>query len=147
MRATKLAFPLLAAGLFLGASAQYAAAQSYAQTVWSQLQRGYEHVNQNDYKLKNYILGRLDDSETDSWSFFLSAGTQYMVIGACDEDCTDIDIVVKDEDGDVVAQDFADDDVPIVRFTPSASGRFTIETSMYDCTAYYCYFGFGIFEQ
>ena len=147
MRATKLAFPLLAAGLFLGASASHAAAQSYAQTVWSQLQNAYEHVNQNDYKLKNYIVGRLDDSETDRWSFHLTAGKSYMVIGACDEDCSDIDMTVEDESGNIIAEDYADDDVPVLRFTPSKSGRFAVETWMYDCTAPYCYFGFGIFEQ
>ncbi len=147
MRATKLAFPLFAAGLFLSASASHAEAQSYAQTVWSQLQGAYQHVNQNDYKLKNYIVGRLDASESDRWSFYLTAGKSYMVIGACDEDCSDIDMTVEDESGNVVAEDYAVDDVPVLRFTPSSSGRFTVDTSMYDCGASYCYFGFGIFEQ
>jgi hypothetical protein len=147
MRATKLAFPLLAAGVLLSASAVEVEAQSYTQTVWDQLQRAYTRVNQDDYRLRNYILGRLNDSDTDSWSFHLSAGTTYMVIGACDQDCSDIDMAVKDEDGEVVASDYANDDYPVMVFTPTSSGRFTIDTSMYDCGASYCYFGFGIFEQ
>jgi len=147
MRATKLAIPLLAAGLFLSASAASVQAQSYAQTVWNQLQAVYGAVNQNDYRLQNYIVGRLDDSATDSWTFHLSAGTSYMIIGVCDEDCADIDMVVRDENGRVVAEDSADDDVPVVQFTPTSSGRFSIRTTMYDCRAAYCYFGFGLFER
>lgn len=147
MRATKLAIPLFAAGLFFSASAHDVQAQSYAETVWTQLQHVYSAVNENDYRLENYIIGRLDDSATDSWSFQLSAGTTYMVIGACDEDCSDLDIAVRDEAGDVVAQDNLDDDAPVVTFTPSRSGRFSIRTSMYECNASYCYFGFGLFKR
>ena len=147
MRAMKLAVPLLAAGMFLGASASVTHAQSYAQQVWAQLQAAYDQVDDDDYALHYYIIGSLNGSATDSWTFSLAGGTQYMVIGACDTDCSDIDITVKSSAGEVVASDTADDDVPIVRFTPKGDDRFTIETKMYACTENPCYFGFGIFRQ
>jgi hypothetical protein len=147
MRAKKLAFPLLAAVLFLGGSATRTEAQSYAQQVWNQLQAAYEAANDDDYTLNYYIIGSLNSSATDSWTFSFNKGTQYMIIGACDTDCSDIDMTIKDESGSVVASDTADDDVPIVRFTAGGSGRLTVETKMYTCTGNPCYFGFGIFRQ
>ena len=147
MRAMKLAIPLLAACALLGATASRTEAQSYAQQVWAQLQSAFEAVSEDDYALHYYIIGALDGSATDSWSFNLTKGTQYLVIGACDTDCSDIDITVKDADGDVVGSDTTDDDVPVVRFTATSNSTYTIDTKMYTCTSNPCFFGFGIFRQ
>ncbi len=35
----------------------YINAQSYAETVWSQLQAAYETAAEDDYSLTNYIIG------------------------------------------------------------------------------------------
>lgn len=147
MRAMKLALPLLAAFVLLGATASRTEAQSYAQQVWAQLQAAYDAANDDEFVLHNYIIGSLNGSGTDTWTFNLSKGTQYLVIGACDTDCSDIDMTVKSSGGDVVGSDTADDDVPIVRFTATSDDRFTIETKMYTCTENPCYYGFGIFRK
>ena len=124
------------------------AGQDYADQVWTQLQGAYEmYVEFEDFYLKNYIIGALNSGSTDSWTFSLDGGTGYAITGACDEDCTDLDIVVEDANGNVVARDEADDDYPIVEFTANRSGSYTVNVKMYTCTEEPCYFGFGIFYR
>lgn len=45
-----------------------------------------------------------------------------------------------------MASDTADDDYPIVRFTPPRSGKYRIDVKMVSCAEDYCYFGLGVFE-
>jgi hypothetical protein len=124
------------------------AGQDYADQVWNQLQEDYAmYVEADDFFLKNYIIGALNSGRTDSWTFTLDQGTGYAITGACDEDCTDLDIVVEDANGNVVARDEADDDRPIVEFSPNRSASYTVNVKMYSCVEEPCYFGFGIFYR
>ncbi len=127
--------------------ATVAHAQSYAQEVWSQLQRAYDSVRDDDFFMENYILGKLNQGGTDTWTFPLQEGREYMIIGACDNDCTDVDISVKDADDKVVVKDDATDDQPVTRFSVESSGRFTIEVGMFKCSDEPCFFGFGLFYK
>jgi hypothetical protein len=122
--------------------------QDYVNQVWNQLQGDYvDYVEDDDFLLKNYIVGALNSGRTDSWTFTLNQGTGYAITGACDQDCTDLDIVVQNASGNVVASDELDDDYPIVEFTPSSTGPYTVKVTMYTCSEEPCYFGFGIFYR
>lgn len=131
----------------VGLAAAPAEAQTYAETVWRQLQTAHEAAVAENYQLKNYIIGSLNNGNTDTWSFDLSTGRNYVIIGACDEDCSDLDITVKSATGSVVANDTATDDHPVVNFQPPRNGRYTVEIKMYSCSQNPCYFGFGLFRQ
>lgn len=121
-------------------------AQPYAQQVWDQLQAQHEIVTkQGDFILRNYILGNLDQGDKDTWSFYFDENLEYLVSAACDADCSDIDVKIKNEAGEVVVEDTLEDDQPIVSFTPSVSGTYDVEIGMYKCADEPCYFGFGIF--
>jgi hypothetical protein len=141
-----LAGTAVAIAMLLG-GAQDASAQTYAQQVWTQLQRVYSVANANDYTLRNYILGHLDQGATDSWTFPLRANTEYIVTGACDNDCSDLDIFIKNAGGTEVARDETADDIPVVRFRTGAAGRYTVDVKMYACSSAPCYFGFGVFQR
>lgn len=77
----------------------------------------------------------------------LEAGREYLISGACDEDCDDLDLVLRAEEGDVLVQDDEVDDVPIITFTPAASGRYLLGVGMIDCETELCYFGYRVFEK
>jgi hypothetical protein len=130
---------------FAFGGAQEVQAQDYAQQVWSQLQKMREVYS--EATLQNYIIGHLADDRSDSWTLGFAAGATFVLGGACDTDCSDLDIIVKDEAGNIIAKDDTDDDVPIVRFTTKAAARYTIELKMYECSTSTCYFGFGVFRQ
>lgn len=143
----RLAAGTVVALALLAASAEQGQAQSYAQQVWAQLQKMHDVVGARDYNLQNYIIGQLGEGNTDTWTFPMRANTDYIITGACDNDCSDLDITVKDASGRVVEKDATTDDVPVVRFTPGSSARFTVEVKMYACSSAPCYFGFGVFQK
>ena len=75
------------------------------------------------------------------WSVNLNGGTAYRVVGSCDAECHNVDIELIDNSGSVVASDMLDDDVPVVNYTPSANGHYTVRILMQNCTLAPCFTG------
>jgi hypothetical protein len=138
------------AGLVLALAAPTTlSAQSYAVQVWDQLQLHYKTIskNDNDWYLRNYVMGKLRDDGDDTWTFYFDKNQAVIITAACDNDCSDIDLKVTDENGTVLAEDDKKDDTPVLAFRPSAEGRLTIKVHMEACSDNPCYFGFGIFQK
>lgn len=134
----------LAALLFL-ATTSPCSAQSYAALVWSQLEDHYSQAEAEGYDSRNYIIGRLNDDEEETWTINLFAGNTYRVTGACDGDCQDIDLVLLNEDGTELDSDLLVDDVPVLNYTIKATGSYSIRVIMAQCKEDPCYFGLGVF--
>lgn len=76
------------------------------------------------------------------WRVTLTGGTAYRVLGACDGDCTNVDIELIDmTTGGVVASDMLPDDYPVVDYTPAANGDYIVRVLMQTCTVAPCYGG------
>lgn len=75
------------------------------------------------------------------WQLHLQAGTPYRIIGACDNECSNVDLELIDSSGAVVASDALPDDYPIVDHTPAAAGIYQIRVMMMTCTLAPCYAG------
>ncbi len=75
--------------------------------------------------------------EDNSFTFnlYLSSSEDYVFVGGGDDDVKDIDIIVYDSDGDIVAQDNDDDANPLVNFSPSHSGVYSIKLKLISCDA------------
>jgi|TARA_B110000483_G_scaffold217811_1_gene270566 hypothetical protein len=129
---------------FMSSSLQ---AQGYADDVWAQLQDWYDDYSDRGYSVENYIVGKLDEDDSDSWTFWLDGRSDYTIIGVCDDDCGDIDLTILDDDNDVVAEDLLEDDYPIVNVSPRRDGAYTIDVDMYECDVEPCYFGIAIFYE
>ncbi len=72
----------------------------------------------------------------------LTGGTEYGFIGACDGDCTNVDLELIDmSTGGVVANDMLPDDYPIFGFTPPANAQYMVRLLMQACTRAPCYAG------
>jgi hypothetical protein len=69
---------------------------------------------------------------------------EYRIIGACDGDCTNVDIELIDSRGGVVASDLLPDDYPVVSYTPSADGVFYARALMQACTVAPCFAGMRV---
>ncbi len=123
-----------------------AEAQSHADLVWRQLNRVYENVASDGYSSRNYIIGRMDEDASDSWTFSLTAGMTYRIVGACDGDCSDLDIEVLDGTTSI-AKDVLADDIPVVTFRAAKSTRYTVKVIMAACSSEPCFFGIGIFQK
>ncbi|MFN0063833.1 MAG: SUMF1/EgtB/PvdO family nonheme iron enzyme [Myxococcaceae bacterium] len=82
------------------------------------------------------------------WQVNLEAGVAYRLIGACDNDCSNLDMELIDTHGSrVVASDAQPDDFPVVNFTPDRTGSFEIRLIMRACSAAPCYAGGRLLER
>lgn len=76
------------------------------------------------------------------YTIALAAGTQYSFVGACDIDCSNVDIELIDmRTGGVVGSDLLQDDYPVVHFRPDANGDYMVRLLMQTCTRAPCYAG------
>lgn len=122
-------------------------AQSHAELVWNQLQTNHTTLVKEGYGVTRYLVGVLNNDRADTWTFSFTAGRTYRIIGACDQDCRDIDLEVLGLDGKVIVKDTADDDLPVVTFDVNASGDLKVKVSMYRCAEEPCFWGLGIWSK
>ena len=91
-----------------------------------------------DYALVRPISGMLREDGEVTIALPLKAERRYVIEGVCDGDCDDVDIVVRNAGGDIVASDRADDDEPVVEFVPGASGTYTVALILASCSTSVC---------
>ena len=77
----------------------------------------------------------------------LVAGGDYRIVGVCDRDCADLDMVVFDPQGAVIAQDTSADSQPIVGIQPGHPGIFTVQVQMYNCSVEPCYYALALYAR
>lgn len=72
----------------------------------------------------------------------LTAGSNYIFVGVCDADCTNVDLELLDgATGAVVGSDLLDDDYPVVQYTPTANATYFVRLILRTCTQAPCYVG------
>ncbi len=75
------------------------------------------------------------------WHIDLAAGASYRFIGACDDDCTNIDFELIAPGGGVVASDLLDDDFPVASYTVEQAGQYIGRLMMIECSVAPCFAG------
>jgi hypothetical protein len=104
----------------------------------------------------NYTDGVVAMRRGDAHVFerYLTGGVQYRFIGACDNECEDVDLMLLDASGAPVqnadgepVQDVLIDNYPVVVFTPPSDGLYLLQLFMYACSAEPCYAGVRVLEQ
>lgn len=99
------------------------------------------------YSSHSRYNGSLRQGQERRVTLDLDAGTNYMAVAQCDGDCSDIDLWLYDENGNLIDEDVLVDDTPIVEVTPIRSARFTIRVRMVSCSVQPCYYGIGVYGQ
>ena len=77
----------------------------------------------------------------------LASGVNYKIVGGCDNECNNVDLELRNAAGQVVASDVAPDDHPVISFTPSAAGQYSIRVLLKTCTIAPCYVGARVLQQ
>jgi hypothetical protein len=140
----KLPFIALAA---IAAALVSAPAQAQEEIVTTQLDSAAVLMaGQGFTPADDAVRGALDDGEDEEFELELEAGTQYFVVGVCDGDCSDLDLVLTDSDGEEVEADREMDDVPMLAIE-GQSGTFVLSVQMADCSADPCYYGVRVFRK
>jgi len=87
------------------------------------------------------VYGSLNDDGTTTHEMTVVGGVQYVLFGACDNDCRDVDLKIYDAAGNLQMQDVAVDDTPVLTFTANSSGKYRVVVVMATCNRNPCYYG------
>jgi len=71
--------------------------------------------------------------------------SDYMVVGYCDDACTNLDLTLFDPSGEEIQADRLPDSEPILALTAESSGRFHIQVETGECSDDGCEIAVGIF--
>jgi hypothetical protein len=93
------------------------------------------------------IVGTLRSGASVGLEVDLEFGVEYMIVGACDHDCTDLDLSLVDLQGNVLFEDELDNETPILSFTAPGGGTHFLLVNMYACSVNPCSFGYKVFRR
>ena len=116
--------------------------------ILQQLQSAQQAAAQQGFQLVGQpFSGNL--SQGQSWNIpaELHAGYDYRVLGVCDRDCADLDLVVFDNNGAQIAQDTSTTNQPVVAVAPVYTANFTVQVQMYNCTVAPCYYAIALYGR
>lgn len=148
MRPRQVLSALLLVALPLAAlPPEQAHAQEHAQVVWDQLKMHHDLLADSNFRFLQYIISSEQQSGKSEWTFTMDSHNSYALTAACDSDCGDIDIRIKNAYGEELAEDADESDNALIQFSPTASGQYTVEVEMYQCRQEPCYYGIGMFVQ
>ena len=109
--------------------------------------RNMEIVKNKDPAARVFLLRqqRLAAGQSHTEQLNLTAGKVYTFYGDCDDNCTDIDLIVR-HNGRVVKQDVMGDSVPLFSYRAPRSGRYSVTLPMKTCSTATCAASIHIFE-
>jgi hypothetical protein len=111
--------------------------------------RGFgDELGDRGYRLTDDSqTGSLESGTSTSVNLTLMSGREYVIVGACDDDCGDLDLRLYDGGGRELAEDIALDATPSVTVPPNQGSSFRVEVVMVRCSVEPCYWGLGVFER
>ena len=127
-------------------------ADKYYDQVRSNLQARYDYWYNKGSGWKQLPdlrdLDTLDDGSYTTITYTLTGGETYKIVGACDNQCSDLDLELRDDNGNLIQRDSASDDIPIVEVTPRRDGKFSLKVSMRDCSSSAgCVYGVDVYRE
>lgn len=126
-------------------------ADKYYDQVRSNLQDRYDYWHNRDGGW-NQIADLRDtdvvkDGDYTTITYTLLRGNSYKIVGVCDNQCSDLDLELRDDGSNLIERDSASDDIPIVEVTPRRDGKFTLKVSMRDCSSSAgCVYGVDVYR-
>lgn len=132
-------------GAVFFASPAAAQQDEWMQQVQAQLVAVAEAVGEEGMEIAGEpIGGSLDDGETETVRIRIQPGT-YLIVGACDADCSDLDLALVSGGEEVDADDAADDS-PVLAIEVSEATTVTLRVHMAGCSAEPCRYGVAAFS-
>ncbi|HEX4736976.1 MAG TPA: hypothetical protein VH331_05385 [Allosphingosinicella sp.] len=127
------------AAILLAAVPAAAFQDAWAQQVKSYMDRAAKPFFDRGYHYGGFFyLGSLKNGASERLSVKLGSGMRTQLMGGCDTDCSNLDLVLYDAAGNRVDQDVQADDYPIVTTVPPVDATYTLEVRMVKCAAEPC---------
>lgn len=138
------------AGLAAGVSpalAQQQEPNEYQQVVLAQLEQIEVELGAEFRRVGDIHLGNLAQAKSEWVPVPLQEpiDRQYIIVGVCDQDCSDLDLFLYDHDGDAIERDVEPDAGPVVPVTPGA-GAHQVRVDMVACSVEPCVYGLQLYE-
>ncbi|MES1201854.1 MAG: toll/interleukin-1 receptor domain-containing protein [Pseudomonadota bacterium] len=122
--------------------------QNPTQIIMAQLQADQQSLANQGYQLIGQPQsGGLAQGQTWNMPVQLVPGVEYRLIGVCDRDCSDLDLVLHDQSGAILAQDTETNDHPQLAAQTPYAGNFVIEVRMYNCSVPPCYYAIALYGR
>lgn len=122
--------------------------QDYGQQILDRLAAVEQaFVQQGFQRISEPVNGQLRQGEYVNTPATLEMGFDYRIIGVCDNDCGDFDLILYDQNNVVVSEDVLADATPIVSVAPQWSGPFTAQAVMQNCTVQPCYYALVLYGR
>jgi hypothetical protein len=120
----------------------------WGQQVRQMLQDASRRYEQQGYHMSHEIyLGSLNDDAHEMVRVTLDGGKEYQLMGACDTDCSDLDLLIYDAAGHEVDSDVLTDDFPIVSLSVPRTAQYRVDVRMPGCAREPCRYGIGVFAR
>jgi hypothetical protein len=127
---------------------QAAAQSQWEQQVLEQIRTASELFAPEGYAMVGDAqMGSLHDESSEDFYVTLQAGVAYVLVGVCDNDCPDVDLMLLDDSGNEIDSDYETDAVPIVEVTPFRTQSYQVHVYMADCTSEPCFYGVGVYAD
>ena len=125
-----------------------AAAESPQAIIMAQLQQAHAALGQQGFQIVGEpYSGGLQQGQSWNVPAQLYPGYDYRVVGVCDRDCADLDLVVFDPSGAPFVQDTSTSSQPVVGIQTPYPGNFTIQVQMYNCSVAPCYYAIALWAR
>ena len=135
-------------GIYGSGSASESSGGGWQELVNSQLQSHEDNAADDGYRrMEGNRTGSMGVGDPESLSLSLQGGTEYKIVGVCDQDCSDLDLRLYDPNGNEVDEDVLADDIPILNATPGRSGTYRLQVIMVTCSTEPCFYGVGIYGK
>jgi hypothetical protein len=89
-------------------------------------------------------VGVLNAAESDSLILTLHAGIAYVVVAACDEDCSGLTLRLADLRSHELAANRGSDHAPVLRLTPAETAAYRVRVVMETCQMNPCRYGIAV---
>jgi hypothetical protein len=141
------------AAAVLACAALLLPAAAHAQDAWDQQVRtilqGTARIFQGQGFTQTHqiMTGSLNQGADETVEVTLQAGKEYHIMGACDTDCSDMDLTLFDASGTEVDSDMEEDSAPIVSVRVQRTGTYRVKVDMAACSAGPCRYGLSVFGK
>jgi hypothetical protein len=142
-RSTRRALPFLLALFAVGVAPAAARAQSVIDQMTT---AATEMMTNAGLTKRSQHDGSLAQGAATDLTINIAAGSQVLIAGFCDEDCSDLDMRVS-QNGTMLGEDILDDDAPMVTLANWSGGTVTVRVEMPACSVAPCAFRVMVFSK
>lgn len=131
--------------LVLAAALGPAPHQTWQEQVEMQIEAIHLEIAADYAYASDLLIGELEPGDSDGFELELEGYADYIIVGVCDVDCDDLDLVVYDPEEDEAAADVETDDAPVIHVR--GEGTYWVEVLMPGCSAGTCLWAAQVFVK